>query len=109
MPRVILPSLLSYMKESVIVDNLTESLVLIRNGVALAAQSVRIRKVSQSGYSEGEAVSVGAKSIEIIGETTLNVRQEDRFSWDGSEWEVTEASVVGTDHASRRSASAMRI
>ena len=105
--RIITPATKTLMAR-MLSENLTDSVTLKRAGVSLAAQNVRVRKVSQTSVTEGEPVSTGRAFVEIIGLTTLDIQAEDTFSWDGSLWEVTDTTVIGTDNVSRKASAEMR-
>jgi hypothetical protein len=109
MPRILLPSILAALQQNVIADNLTDSITITRGGVEQDPQSVRVRKVTQSAFDEGEAVGIPAATLEIIGLPTLDIRQGDRFTWDGNEWNVMEFTVMGTDHVTRRATVEVRL
>jgi hypothetical protein len=89
--------------------NLTDSITLKRDGVSLAAQRVRVRRVAQTPVTEGEPISTGAASLEIIGLTSLDIQADDTFTWDGARWVVTSTPVIGTDNVSRKATAEMRV
>lgn len=99
--RIITPGTLATMA-ALLADNLTETITLKRGGTTLDAQPCMVRKVGQVQYTEGEYVSTGSATVEVIGGTSLDIEQEDRFAWDGKNWTVVEAPVVGTNHVSRK-------
>ncbi len=109
MPRVIPPSMNAFMGRYVIGDNAITSLVLKRGGSDLPAQNVRIAKVSQRSVDEGEAVSTGTSQVRVIGDTTLDIQQDDRFTWDSNNWVVIDPRAIGADHVSRTAIAEMRL
>ncbi len=70
-------------------DTLDTSLVLIRNGVSLPAQTVALRRLSGSELPDGEVIATPGGALEIRGAFDLDIRSGDRFTWDGIAWKVT--------------------
>lgn len=69
-------------------SGLGASVVFLRNGVALPAQSVRLVRPSGAGTAGGVGTESAQAVSQLVGPPALNVQARDRFVLDGLKYEV---------------------
>jgi hypothetical protein len=78
-----------------IINAFSASIVIRRNGVDLAAQSVMIQEVAPASETRGANATVANAAVKIYGPVTLDIRRGDRFYLPSSDmlYTVTQATA----------------